>query len=81
MADALLDMLRAMRLTGGIFLDGAFTAPWCLSVKVGPDDCAPFTPVPRHIIAYHYVAAGRCVVTVDGQPPAAWRRAQTIARR
>lgn len=67
--DALLDMLRAMRLTGGLFLDAEFTAPWCISAKVGPEDCSPFTPEPRHIIAYHYVTAGRGLVTVGDRPP------------
>lgn len=67
--DPLLDMLRDMRLTGGIFLDAEFSAPWCISAKVGPEDCSPFTPEPRHIIAYHYVTAGRCLLKVGGQPP------------
>nr|WP_280951124.1 cupin domain-containing protein [Mesorhizobium temperatum] len=58
-----------MRLTGGIFLDAELTAPWCISAKVGPEDCSPFTPEPRHIIAYHYVTAGRCVLKVGGQQP------------
>lgn len=67
--DALLDMLRAMRLTGGIFLDAEFSAPWCVSAKVGPEDCSPFTPEPRHIIAYHYVTAGHLLLKAGGQPP------------
>ncbi|TIP78205.1 MAG: AraC family transcriptional regulator, partial [Mesorhizobium sp.] len=28
--DALLDIVRAMRLTGGVFLEAEFTAPWCI---------------------------------------------------
>jgi AraC-like DNA-binding protein len=67
--DALLDMLRSMRLTGGIFLDAEFTAPWCVTAKVGPEDCSPFTPEPRHIIAYHYVTAGRLLLKVSNQSP------------
>lgn len=67
--DALSGILRAMRLTGGIFLDAEFTAPWCVSAKVGPEDCSPFVPVPRNIIAYHYVSAGRLLLQVDGQAP------------
>ena len=67
--DALLDMLRAMRLTGGIFLDAEFTAPWCVTAKVGPEDCTPFTPEPRYIIAYHHVTAGRFLLKLGGQPP------------
>jgi AraC-like DNA-binding protein len=62
-------MLRAMRLTGGIFLDAEFTAPWCVTAKVGPEDCTPFTPEPRHIIAYHYVTDGCLLLKVDSQPP------------
>lgn len=67
--DSILDMLHAMRLTGGIFLDADFTAPWCVTAKVGPEDCAPFTPEPRQIIAYHCVTAGRLLLKVSGQKP------------
>lgn len=67
--DALLDMLRAMRLSGGIFLDAEFTAPWCVSAQVGPEDCTPFTAEPLHIIAYHYLTEGRCLLTVGDQEP------------
>jgi len=67
--DALFDMLRAMRLSGGVFLDAEFTAPWCVAAKVGPEDCAPFIPVPSNIIAYHYVSEGRLLLQVEGEPP------------
>lgn len=67
--DAHLDVLRDMRLTGGIFLDAEFTAPWSISAKVGPEDCAPYTPEPCHIIAYHYVTAGRLLLLVEGDAP------------
>jgi len=67
--DALLDLLRAMHLTGGIFLDAEFTAPWCVTAKVGPEDCTGYFPAPSHVIAYHYVAEGRCLLAVDEEPP------------
>ncbi|MDI5986468.1 AraC family transcriptional regulator [Halomonas sp. M4R5S39] len=57
--DASLDVLRTLRLTGGLFLDAEFTAPWCVAAQVAPEDCHPFTPLPMGIIAYHYVSAGR----------------------
>jgi AraC-like DNA-binding protein len=76
--DVLLDIFRAMRLTGGIFLDAEFTAPWCISAKVGPEDCIPFTPEPRHIIAYHYVTAGRCLVKVGRLPPVSVERGEIV---
>lgn len=66
--DPLSDLLRMMRLTGGIFLKGEFTAPWCISARVGPEDCAPFGSAPRNIIAYHYVEEGRMLLRVAGQP-------------
>ena len=76
--DAILDMMRAMRLTGGIFLDADFTAPWCVTAKVGPEDCSPFTPEPRHIIAYHYITAGRCLLKVGNQPPVPVERGEIV---
>lgn len=62
--EASLDVLRTLRLTGGIFLDAHFTAPWCVSAQVGPEDCHPFTPLPKGIIAYHYVSEGRLLLQV-----------------
>ena len=76
--DALLDMLRGMRLTGGIFLDAEFTAPWSISAQIRPQDCVPFTPVPRHIIAYHYVIAGHCLVNVGERPPLSVESGQLV---
>ncbi|MBX3504248.1 MAG: AraC family transcriptional regulator [Parvibaculum sp.] len=66
--DPLSDVLRSMRLTGGIFLRGEFTAPWCVSARVGPEDCTPFGPAPRNIIAYHYVERGGMMLRIEGQP-------------
>jgi AraC-like DNA-binding protein len=67
--DALPDIMRAMRLTGGIFLEAEFTAPWCIASQIAPEDCRPFTPQPRHIIAYHYITAGRCLLKVGREQP------------
>ena len=36
--DALSDVLRALRICGGIYLDAAFSAPWCVASRVGPAD-------------------------------------------
>lgn len=62
--EASLDVLRTLRLTGGIFLDAQFTAPWCISAQVAPEDCHPATPLPGGIIAYHYVSTGRLLLRV-----------------
>ncbi len=69
--DAALEVLRTIRFTGGIFLDAEFSAPWCVAAQVTPEDCRPFTPVPRGILAYHYVSAGRLLLQVgQGEPVA-----------
>jgi AraC-like DNA-binding protein len=66
--DPLLDLLREMQLTGGVFLEADFTAPWCVASHVGPEDCSAYLPRPSHVIAYHYVTEGRCVLEVEGHP-------------
>lgn len=60
--DALADVLAAVRLSGGVFLEAEFTAPWCIVARVGPEDCRPYGALPAHIIAYHYVASGDLVL-------------------
>jgi len=67
--DALTDVLRAMRLSGGVFLDAEFTEPWCIISKVGPEDCRPFMAEPVQLIAYHYVVEGRLLMRIAGQAP------------
>lgn len=66
--DALSDVLRVMRLTGGLFLHAEFSAPWCVSsvVKKLPEGCAPYLGENAHIIPYHYVLEGRMRVRLQG---------------
>jgi hypothetical protein len=45
--EVLENLLRAMRLSGAVFLDAEFTVPWRIA-KIGSDDCRPFMPVPGH---------------------------------
>jgi AraC-like DNA-binding protein len=76
--DPFADVLRAMRLTGGIFLDARFTAPWCVSSRIGPEDCGRYVPVPRSIIAFHFVSSGRLWVETDGQSPLTAERGDIV---
>lgn len=64
--DALSDVLRVIRLVGGVFLEAEFTAPWCLDGKVSADHCKPFLVAPRYVIAYHFVAHGGMQLRVEG---------------
>ena len=67
--DALVDALRAMRLSGGIYLDARFTAPWCVRSNLRPEDCAPFLDMPSQLIGYHVVLSGSALVWIEGDAP------------
>jgi AraC-like DNA-binding protein len=64
--DAFSDVLRVTRLSGGVFLEAEFTAPWCISGKISTDDCKPFLTAPRHVIASHFVAGGSMRLRIEG---------------
>lgn len=66
--DALSDVLRVVKLSGGVFLQAEFTEPWCLVSEVTPENCAPLMPVPEHLILYHYVAEGGFHLRLEGEP-------------
>jgi AraC-like DNA-binding protein len=66
--DPLAELLRMMRLTGGVFLDAEFTAPWCVLARIAPEDCGP-PPAPAQVIAYHYLVEGRLQLQAQGDPP------------
>lgn len=67
--DALSDVLRVTRLTGAVFLDAQFTAPWCVQARLGPDDCTPYLPHPERVICFHFVAEGRAQLQRAGDAP------------
>jgi AraC-like DNA-binding protein len=69
MADPLSDVLRLVRLAGGIFLEASFTAPWCVAARIGLEECSPFLPGLVQLIGYHVVLEGSMLVAVEGEPP------------
>lgn len=58
--DALSDVLRAVQLSGAVYLNAEFTAPWCVVGKAESDLCAAYLPQPNHVITYHLVTQGSC---------------------
>jgi len=66
--DALSDVLRTMRLKGGVFLHAEFYGPWCLAAKVLPSSCAPVLGPTDHLIPYHFVIEGRMRVRLEDGP-------------
>lgn len=64
--DALSDVLRAVRLTGGVFLEASFTAPWSVMTQVTPEHIQHMMAPVAGIVAFHYVLDGRLELKVDG---------------
>jgi AraC-like DNA-binding protein len=65
MMDPLADVLRSVRLTGGVFLDVHFTAPWCVTTRISEKDCEPLLPKPAQIIAYHVIIEGSVLLSTE----------------
>jgi AraC-like DNA-binding protein len=65
--DPLSDVLRMVRLTGGVFLDAHLSHPYCVEAAVTPDTCGSYIRASRQIIGYHYVAEGSMFVSIDRQ--------------
>lgn len=69
MTDPLSDVLRAVRLSGGVFLDARFSAPWCIHSNLQSTDCRRFRVAAVQLLAYHVVVEGRLLASIDGLPP------------
>lgn len=78
MIDPLSQVLGSVRLTGGVFLEARFTAPWCTVAEVTPDDIRPLLDAPGQIIAYHFVIGGRLLCAMEGEPPAEIHAGQIV---
>ena len=65
-SDPLTDIVRSLDLTGAVFLEADFTEPWAIVAQVTEEDCRPYMPMPRQVIAYHVMTAGEAIVLVDG---------------
>jgi len=78
MMDPLSEVLRSIRLTGGVFLDVRFTAPWCVLSQIEAEDIKPFLATPTHVISYHCVIDGRLLITVEGEPTIEVRAGEVV---
>ena len=59
--DVLAETLRAVRLTGSVFLDACFTAPFGIISPKRFDANSPMAHL-RHVSVFHLIAAGECSV-------------------
>jgi AraC-like DNA-binding protein len=58
--DALSDVLRVVQLTGAVYLDGRFSAPWCVIVPADSPLCSAYLPPSERIISFHLITEGSC---------------------
>ena len=67
--DALSDVLRVVRLKGGVFLHAEFTAPWCMFSQITREDCGSLLDGAEHMVLYHYVVEGRQTAQLPNELP------------
>ncbi|WP_233873917.1 AraC family transcriptional regulator [Paraburkholderia adhaesiva] len=66
--DALSDVLRVVRLSGAVYLNGEFTTPWCVFGQADETLCAAFLLKSEHVISYHLVTEGSCSARLADDP-------------
>ncbi len=76
--DAFSDVLRVIRLVGGVFLEAEFTAPWRINGRLSAEQCRPFLVMPRQVIASHFIAEGRMQLQLDGGDPIEVRAGELV---
>jgi AraC-like DNA-binding protein len=67
--DALSDVLRVVRLKGGVFLHAEFTAPWCIFSQFTGEDFGRHLEGAEHLVLYHYVVEGRMRAQIPDREP------------
>jgi len=63
--DALSEVLKALRLTTGIFLDAEFRAPWCVDSTPGDEDHRVLLPRAEQVSIFHVLTQGNCVAKLS----------------
>jgi AraC-like DNA-binding protein len=78
MIDPLAEVLRSVRLSGGVFVDARFTAPWCVKSRVTEDDWGAFLTRPSLVIAYHVILEGAPLLMLAGERPMLLRAGEVV---
>lgn len=68
-ADALSDILRAVRLTGATYFNVSATAPWVAEQPTREMVLPKILPGATHLISYHILTQGHCFTNILGEPP------------
>jgi AraC family transcriptional regulator, alkane utilization regulator len=61
--DVLAEMLRTVRLTGSVFLNARFSAPFCVISPKQYDASTPMAHL-RHVSVFHLIASGSCTIEI-----------------
>jgi AraC-like DNA-binding protein len=69
--DAVSDVLRVVRLSGAVYLNGTFTAPWCVLGRTDAALCAAYLPRSERVVSYHLIIEGSCWAQLAGDPASA----------
>jgi AraC family transcriptional regulator, alkane utilization regulator len=69
--DAVSDVLRAVRLSGAVYLNGTFTAPWCVIGRTDAALCAAYLPRSERVVSYHLIIEGSCWARLADDPDSA----------
>lgn len=76
--DALSDVLRVVRLKGGLFLEARLTAPWSVATSVDNAILGSSLGPDSRVIAFHYVVSGNLTAQAPGSPAMALRAGDLI---
>jgi AraC-like DNA-binding protein len=71
--DSLSDALHGFRFAGALFIDAELSAPWAVMTPSAREIAAVLARGASHIIPYHLVLDGECLVCIDGHAPIALR--------
>jgi AraC-like DNA-binding protein len=76
--DTLSDVLRAVRLTGAVFIDVDVGAPWATWAPATKHLIPLIMPDAQHLMCYHLVMQGECYAVQKGHDPIALRAGDLI---
>jgi AraC-like DNA-binding protein len=66
--DALSETLRVVRMSGAIFINAKFTAPWCYQSPRADSVASLLEPTAERVVIFHLITEGECHVEVLNEP-------------
>src|SRR5258705_8145172 len=69
--DALTDGLRVVQLTGAVYPEAAFSAPWSVIGHADSALCSAYLPPSKRVVSFHLVTEGSCWAMLPHDPAGA----------